>query len=156
MQVFRLTTAAVLVLGAVPAGVAGVLAQTPSVRNSVYTAEQAERGRAIYDERCASCHGSPRAIVPDVAALLGDHTFRNRWRERSLGELFELIRDTMPQDAPGTLSSRQSAALVAYILSGNRQPAGEVALPDDWDLLSQIPFDLAAHVLASPSADTGR
>ena len=152
MLVFRSGAAAILALGGVGVGVAGTLAQSPSVRDGIYTAQQAEQGQVVYDAQCASCHGSPTSIVPEVAALLADHTFRNRWRERSLGELFELIRDTMPQDAPGTLSSQQSAALVAYVLSGNRQPTGDVALPDNAELLSQIPFDPTAHVLESPSA----
>ena len=76
-----------------------------------------------------------------MAALLADHTFRNRWRGRSLGEMFELIRDTMPQDAPGSLSPQQSAELVAYILSGNRLPTGDLALTDDVERLGQIIFE---------------
>ena len=123
---------------------AGMLAQTPasgSVRDGVYTAAQAEQGQAVYDDLCVSCHGPMRAIVPEMAALLADHTFRTRWRGRSLGELFELIRETMPQDAPGTLSTEQTAALIAYILSGNRLAAGGVALSDDVAQLSRISFE---------------
>ncbi len=128
----------------VAVGGAGVLAQTAasgSVRDGVYTAAQAEQGQGVYDDLCTSCHGPMRAIVPEMASLLADHTFRNRWRGRSLGELFELIRETMPQDAPGTLSPKQTANLVAYILSGNRLPAGEVSLTDDVEQLSRIAFE---------------
>ena len=125
----------------VAAGAAGVVAQTPSVRDGIYTTAQAARGQAVYDEQCVSCHGPMAAIVPEMAALLADHTFRSRWRGRPLDELFVLIRDTMPQDAPGSLSPQQSAELVAYILSGNRLPAGDVALADDPARLSQIPFE---------------
>ena len=117
-------------------------AQAPlSVRDGVYTTAQAERGRAIYANQCVSCHGELAAFAPEVAALLADHTFRNRWEGRSLGELFTLIREEMPQDAPGTLSAQQTASLVAHLLSGNRLPAGDAALSDDVDRLSQIPFD---------------
>lgn len=121
-------------------GVASVLAQAPKMRDGIYTAAQAEQGQAVYDEQCVSCHGPMTAIVPEMAALLADHTFRNRWRGRSLGELFELIRGTMPQDAPGSLSPQQTAELVAYILRGNRLPAGDVALTDDVERLSQVLF----------------
>ena len=120
---------------------AGALAQAPSVRDGIYTAAQAEQGQAVYDEQCVSCHGPVTAFVPEMAALLADHTFRNRWRGRSLGEMFELIRDTMPQDAPGSLSPQQSAELVAYILSGNRLPTGDLALTDDVERLGQIMFE---------------
>lgn len=113
----------------------------PSLHGGIYTVEQADRGEVLYDARCTVCHGEIRAIVPGMAALLGDHTFRAKWRGRALGELFALIRDTMPQDAPGTLSPSESAAIVAYILSGNRLPAGETALPEDEAALSDIAFD---------------
>ena len=126
------------------AGVVAAPAQetaAPSVRDGVYTVEQADRGEALYEDRCTVCHGEIRAIVPEMAALLGDHTFRNFWRGRSLGEMFGYIRETMPQDAPGTLTAAQAAEIVAHILRGNRLPAGETALPDDEETLSAIPFD---------------
>jgi mono/diheme cytochrome c family protein len=133
---------------AAPVLVAGVVvavpaqeAAAPSVRDGVYTVEQADRGEALYDDRCTVCHGELRAIIPEMAALLGDHTFRNFWRGRSLGEMFGFIRETMPQDAPGTLTAAQTAEIVAHILRGNRLPAGETALPEDEEALNAIPFD---------------
>ena len=139
---FRIRGAATL---AFAAGVAAVpLAQEPasvSARDGVYTAEQADRGEALYDERCAVCHGAIRAIIPEMAALLGDHIFRNAWRGRSLGELFGYVRETMPQDAPGTLTAAQTAEIVAHVLRGNRLPAGETPLPEDEEMLNGIPFD---------------
>lgn len=112
-----------------------------ALQDGIYTEEQAARGEALYDEQCASCHGPIRAIVPEVAALLGDHTFRNTWRGRPLGELFGFIRETMPQDAPETLTPAQTADLVAYILSGNRLAAGKTPLPDDPERLPHILFE---------------
>ena len=134
----------VFFVGAVTAVVAaggGLLAQAPSVRSGIYTAEQAEQGQALYADRCVSCHGELTAFAPEMAALLADHTFKSRWQGRTLGELFELIRDEMPQDAPGTLSAEQTASLVAYLLHGNRLPAGEVPLPATVEQLRQIAFD---------------
>ena len=115
--------------------------QPRSVNDGVYTAAQAERGQVLYDDQCASCHGPIRAFVPEMAALLGDHTFRANWQGRTLGELFGLIRETMPQDAPGSLSPRQSAEIVAYILSGNRKPAGSTPLAEDEVELDLIRFE---------------
>ena len=113
----------------------------PGAQEGVYTAAQADRGAALYDEQCAVCHGAIRAIIPEMAALLGDHTFRNTWRGRSLGELFGYIRETMPQDAPGTLTAAQTAEIVAHVLRGNRLPAGETPLSEDEAALNGIPFD---------------
>ena len=137
---FAGAAAPVLVTGVVAAASAQDAA-APSVGDGVYTVEQADRGEAIYDERCTVCHGDIRAIVPEMAALLGDHTFRNYWRGRSLGEMFGYIRETMPQDGPGTLTAAQTAEIVAHILRGNRLPAGETALPEDEETLNAIPFD---------------
>ena len=137
----RLFGAAALVL--VGAG-AAVPAEQPAAAPGAaagYTAEQAERGGALYEEQCAECHGPIRAITPEMAALLGDHTFRSNWRGRSLGELFGMIIETMPQDAPGTLAPEEAASLVAFILQGNRVPVGETALPHDAAALAAIPFD---------------
>ena len=136
VDITRVTATVFVVAGGI------VLAQAPaSVRDAVYTAAQAEQGQAVYTAQCLSCHGELSAFAPEVAALLADHTFRNRWAGRSLGELFALIRDEMPQDAPGTLSAEQTADLVAYILSGNRMPAGDTPLTGDLERLSTIAFE---------------
>jgi len=133
--------AAPVLLAGVVAAAPAQEAPAPSVRDGVYTVEQADRGAALYDDRCTVCHGEIRAIIPGMAVLLGDHTFRNFWRGRSLGEMFGYIRETMPQDAPGTLTAAQTAEIMAHILRGNRLPAGEAALPEDEETLNAIPFD---------------
>ena len=112
-----------------------------AAQDGVYADAQADAGDALYEAQCTVCHGELRSIIPEMAALLGDHTFRNAWRGRSLGELFEYIRETMPQDAPGTLTAGESAAIVAAILRGNRVAAGETPLSDDPAALHEIPFD---------------
>ena len=132
--------AAALVLLGTGAAVPAQQAKAPSAP-AVYTAEQAARGDGLYEEQCVSCHGPIRAFVPEMAALLGDHTFRSNWRGRPLSELFGMIIETMPQDAPGTLTPRETASLVAFILQGNRVPAGETELPHDPAALAAIPFD---------------
>lgn len=132
MRVFFIAAAALA------AGAGGLAAGGQA--NGLYTEAQADRGAGLYADQCASCHGGLRAFVPEMAALLGDHTFRNRWNGRSLGELFALIRDEMPQDAPGTLSPDETASLVAHVLRGNRFPPGDAALPNDVETLNAIPF----------------
>ena len=121
------------------ANIATVRAQAGA--DAVYTEEQASSGAALYDEQCVSCHGSIRQLIPEMAALLADHTFRARWKERSLGELFELIQVEMPQDAPGSLPVDETSQLLAFILQGNRQPAGEHELSRDMEVLKEMPFD---------------
>ena len=112
-----------------------------SVRDGVYTTAQANRGKTVYDEKCAACHGTMASVTPDMAPLLNDHVFRAAWNDRSLADLFERIRDTMPQNDPGTLPPQQTVDLMAYILSANNLPAGDVVLADDVDTLKQIRLD---------------
>ena len=73
-----------------------------------------------------------------MAPLLNDHVFQATWKDLSVGDLFERIRNTMPQNEPGTLSPAQTAELVAYILSANQLPAGGAALGEDMDALRRI------------------
>lgn len=115
-------------------------AQEPSVADGIYTLGQADRGEVLYDEQCVACHGSINQLTPDMAALLADHTFRARWEQRSIGELFDLIQVEMPQDNPGSLTDNQVAELLAFILRGNRRPEGEQLLSSDSEVLGTIPF----------------
>ena len=133
----KLLLSIALAAAAMPAG------QEPSrsAKEGVYTTEQAGRGKTSYDEKCASCHGSMASVTPDMAPLLNDSGFQNLWRQRSLAQLFGRIRETMPQDKPNTLSPEETAALVAYILSGNQLPAGEAPLPIDLEILKEIRVD---------------
>ncbi len=122
------------------AGSAAAL-QQPAARSpkeGVYTAVQADQGKATYDAKCASCHGSMASFTPDMAPLLNDHMFQAGWKNRSLGELFERIRETMPQNEPGTLSPKDTANIIAYVLSANKLPPGSVELPEEVDGLKAI------------------
>jgi S-disulfanyl-L-cysteine oxidoreductase SoxD len=135
----RLLTA--IAMAAAMTGLAAGQVPPRSAREGVYTTEQAGRGKGVYDEQCASCHGAMASVTPDMAPLLNDSGFQNLWRDRSLAQLFARIRETMPQDKPNTLSPEDTAALVAYILSGNQLPAGDTALPIDPGILKEIRVD---------------
>lgn len=112
-----------------------------SARDGVYTIDQAQRGKGLYDEKCASCHGVMTSTTPGMAPLLNDHVFQARWTDRTVGDLFDRIRTTMPQNEEGTLSSRHTAAIVAYILSANQLPAGGAELGEDVETLKRIRLD---------------
>jgi len=132
---------AAAVLGAAGMGITALAAaQAPSrsVQDGVYTVAQATRGGALYEDKCASCHGATTDITPGMAPLLGDYVFQDTWKGRSVGDLFERILNTMPQSAPGTLSPQETAEIIAHILSANRAPAGDVTLADAVAPLKQI------------------
>jgi mono/diheme cytochrome c family protein len=134
-------TKGMAVAAAVATATLVVLPPAPArAQDGLYAPEQAERGATLFAVQCISCHGALTAFVPEVAALLGDHTFRNRWSGRPLRELFELIQVEMPQDNPGSLSAAETADLVAYLLNGNRLGPGDRALSETPEQLTQPLF----------------
>jgi mono/diheme cytochrome c family protein len=116
-------------------------ASARSAKDGVYTIAQARQGKIVYDEHCLECHGSMASATPDMAPLLNDHVFQSSWKDRSLADLFDRIRDTMPPNKTGTLPPQQLIDLVAYILSANTLPPGDVPLTDDAGTLKQIRLD---------------
>jgi mono/diheme cytochrome c family protein len=136
-----LSLCALLHAGTGVAALAAPQAAAKTARDGVYTTAQADAGKTAYLEKCASCHGKMTGATPDMAPLLNDYVFQDTWKNRSVGELFERIRLTMPQNEPATLSPQRTAEIVAYILSANELPAGDRALAEDAEGLKQIRMD---------------
>lgn len=90
-----------------------------SVRQGVFTAAQADRGRRVFEDRCIACH------QPDQYAGEG---FMRSWTGQTADSLFDLLRTTMPQDNPGSLKPQAYADLLAYIFRLNGLPAGDTEL----------------------------
>lgn len=111
-----------------------------SVWDGVYTAEQANHGKSLYNDNCMSCHGADLAGTEMSPALTGSE-FLTKWNSRTLGALFTTIHDTMPEGNAGTLSPEVSRDTLAYILSVNGFPSGKTDLPQESDKLSQIRID---------------
>ncbi|HEY7448347.1 MAG TPA: c-type cytochrome [Vicinamibacterales bacterium] len=109
-----------------------------SVWDGVYTQEQATRG-ALSSGLCTQCHGD--SFQGDPAPPLTGPDFLTKWDGRTVGDLFELIRQTMPDDDPGALSREQYADLLAYILSLNKFPSGSTELATDAKPLNEIRFE---------------
>jgi cytochrome c5 len=114
----------------VKAGQGSDAASAPTVWDGVYTDAQAERGRVAFLANCAVCHGS-QLQGGEATALTGD-TFWDDWRESTVDRLFDFARSNMPFDdlglLAGTLPTSMYVDLVAFILSSNDLPAGEVEL----------------------------
>jgi mono/diheme cytochrome c family protein len=123
----RLSSLVCLALAALAGSGCTLFAQSAPASGGVYTAEQAERGRRLYIRDCAECHGPTLAGAEGGSALAGPE-FLARWEKKSVGELFELVRKTMPDSAPGSLSERQYFDLIAYLLRENAVPAGPAEL----------------------------
>jgi S-disulfanyl-L-cysteine oxidoreductase SoxD len=146
----RVRVAAVGIIGfaAIGAFLAGIHTQpahaqeaaaagSKSVWDGVYTQAQADRGKATYTQQCLECHGEELAGQDMTPALAGSD-FLSDWNGLTLGDLSERIRTTMPLNHPGTLSRDMIADILAYLLSYNKFPAGQVELPKDTQMLKMI------------------
>lgn len=110
-----------LLLGLVLAGPLPGLAQ--ELAQATYSADQANAGAALYREQCALCHLENLQGAFEAPALAGSN-FRSAWLNRSVEELLDLLRRTMPPQSPGSLSQAESLQVVAYLLRENEAPAG--------------------------------
>lgn len=111
-----------------------------SVWDGVYTAEQADRGKPLYARECAKCHGDELSGGEEAPPLAGD-AFLSNWNGLTLGDLFERIRKSMPQQTPGSLSRQQNADILAFIMTVNRYPAGKTELQTQTEILKQIKIE---------------
>ena len=103
-----------------------------SVWQGVYTEEQATRGDTEHQNNCSSCHGTEK--------YAGD-AFTKNWVGRTVFDLFDQIRTTMPDDNPGGLSAQQYKDVVAYILKTNGIPAGTDSLSNDPEAMRLLRID---------------
>ena len=114
-------------------------AQAPSQQDGGYfTADQASRGRLVYVDQCASCHG--RALDDGTAPPLAGEQFVRSWGRpgRTLDDLFYITQTTMPEGEGGTLEDEQYLEVLAYMLQRNGYTAGEQELTSDAALLSTV------------------
>ena len=119
-----------------------VSAQAPSrsVSQGVYTEDQAKRGEAVYKEQCAACHGDSLEGSGPMPALVGVD-FGKNWQGKTVGDLFEKTNTSMPATAPGSLTEKQTADVLAYIFSQSKYPAGSMELDSKVEPLKQIELD---------------
>lgn len=112
-------------------------APSPSLRDGVFNRAQVERGRAAYNALCARCHGETLGGGETSPALVDDRFFQV-WAGRSVGQLVEYTRTTMPSDGPGRISRKRCVDIAAYVLSANGFPAGDTDLPTELDALDRL------------------
>jgi len=99
-----------------------------TVWDGVFSAPQAERGKAQYAATCARCHGA--SLEGGMGRSLVGPSFWNKWREQSVGDLLEYVSKNMPMGQTSTtaLSPPAYADLIAFLLNSNDLPAGPVEL----------------------------
>ena len=109
-----------------------------------FTAAQAQRGRTLYAQQCAVCHGASLEGIEMAASLAGGE-FLDRWSGQTADDLFERMQSTMPKTKPGSLTRAQNADILAYMLSASGLTAGQAELPSDAESLKRIKIDSKAR-----------
>ncbi len=103
-----------------------------TIRDGVYTESQAERGGQRFRISCSSCH---------TPTYFSGGAFAERWNGQTMGEVFDFVSNTMPENDPGGLKPDEYASVLAFFLSINKYPAGTDELPDRTEALKQITID---------------
>ena len=114
-----------------------------SVWDGVFTEAQANRGQAVYEGACGTCHGRRLNGAPDDPDMrstppLARARFLRVWDGRSLATLFEYTRATMPEDNPDSMTEQDYVDVIAYMLSVGGMPAGGDELRPDAQSLAWV------------------
>ena len=107
----------------------GLAAQAQSTWSGVYTGAQASRGASVYNSSCAVCHGDDLA-GGEMGPGLAGNSFLSFWDGLSLGDLFQVMSVSMPQDNPGSLETAQYVDVIAYMLQESEFPTGDGELSE--------------------------
>ena len=112
-----------------------------SVWDGVFTEEQVKLGAKLYEQQCIACHSDQPGVLSGHGpspSIVGDDFLFN-WIDSSVADLFDVIRQTMPQAAPNSLDAQQYAEITAYVLSLNGFPSGEKPLlAEDYVALQEV------------------
>ena len=100
-----------------------------SIKDGVYSNEQAKRGLKVYKKSCLKCHHPKQFAGP---------AYMDSWAGARIYDLLEVVRRTMPTENPGSLKRDQYAAIIAFLLKINSFPPGEKMMSSKSDDLKQI------------------
>lgn len=129
----RLGSALIVVLGGTaPTAVHAQEPATPSsVLDSVFTAEQADRGEQAFMRMCIDCH------LPEE---FSDAGYLYSWEGQLVADFMDYLQSNMPEDNPGSLPEAEYLDVMTYILALNGIPAGSRTL--DIDLAKSARIEL--------------
>lgn len=98
------------------------VAQAPAAADGWYTADEASKGKALFQANCQGCHGSE--LGGGVGPALKGASFAGTWGKKTLSALVTFEHSKMPLTAPGSLTLPDYQNLAAFILQQNGLPAG--------------------------------
>jgi cytochrome c len=119
-----------------------------------------DEGRAVYDQKCAACHGAHGEGKPMDRLAGGSGTVFDAKSERTVGSfwpwattLFDYVRRAMPFDAPQSLTPDQVYAVCAYVLYLNKLVPQDAVL--DAQTLPKVEMPNRSHFVSAFSPRPG-
>ncbi|MBZ5636322.1 MAG: PQQ-binding-like beta-propeller repeat protein [Acidobacteriia bacterium] len=92
-----------------------------------FTTQQADAGRAAYQQNCSGCHAADLSGIGNALPLSG-LPFTGSWGNRTAGDLVGFMQGAMPPNNPGGLGEQNYLNIAAFILQSNGARAGNQAL----------------------------
>jgi mono/diheme cytochrome c family protein len=133
----RILSRGILILALLLAAEAQARGQESKIWSGVYTPEQAEQGKALFEANCSTCHKSD--LSGDRGPALTGNAFFSSWEAGSVNRLYTKIKETMPRNRGTTsLSEDNYVAIVAYILQANAFPPSKNEVELSADVLEDI------------------
>jgi len=128
-----------------------LFALTTSTAIAGFTSEQSARGRSLYAEHCATCHG--RQLEGGAAPGLAGAQFAESWSQstRNVDDLFYVMRNAMPRPDIGSLETAEYVDILAFILSRNGIEAGPEALTANAEQLASITLGSSSKADTPPT-----
>lgn len=105
--------------------VAALRAEQITVKDGVYSAAQADRGKELWAKACASCHTLGTISKSSTGPALSGAEFLTKWDGKTVFQLADGIQKTMPNDFSMELTAAQAADATALILQANGFKAGD-------------------------------
>lgn len=106
----------------------------------------ARQGQAVFERRCAACHGLKGEGINAQTRLVGGDMQSTARPVRTVGSywphastLFDYVQRAMPADAPKSLSSDEVYQVVAYVLQLNGIISNSLILNKDSLMQVEMP-----------------
>jgi mono/diheme cytochrome c family protein len=128
----------------------GIKISKKGVWDGVYTAAQAERGKANFlTGRCGGCHQLD--LSGDRGPTLKGDGFLSHWENGPVSSLFKKISETMPPNGPNETTDEAKIDIVAFLLQSNGFPPGATELALDPLTLERIEIVKKGLIATAPN-----
>lgn len=96
---------------------------------ALYTKAQAEQGKLIFATKCVACHGTDLQGTAGPSVAGNDFLNTAQHNGWTLSIIRYIVFELMPRNSPASLSPKDDASVMAYLLASDCYPAGSTPFP---------------------------